>query len=292
MTDIPRIGESTPEYVSETAMQYHADKSRMSSSMIKTLTTRSPGHLIESLKQEDEDSDAMRFGRVLHLAVLEPKVFEATVRCMPDFGTMKSVSNREKKSAWLADLPPGAEAVTDEEMSRIKECQHQIRLHRLAATILEEGKCEVTGHFTHPETGVMCKIRPDFMRQRKDGSIQLVDLKSATDGSLEGFSTAMARYQYHIQAAMYPMGVEIISKKRVSFAFIVVESKPPHACAIYVPNQETLDFGRSWVEYGLRKYRECVDLKHFPYYQSDGAQDVGLPKWALRRGGYGDETFE
>lgn len=292
MTDKPRIGESASEFISETAEQYHADKTRMSSSMIKVLTTRSPGHLIEYLRSPDEDTDAMRFGRVLHMAVLEPKKFDGLVRCMPDFGSQKSSANREKKAAWLSDLPPGVEAVTDEEMERISECRRQIRLHRLAGRILEEGVCEQTGHFTHPETGVMCKIRPDFMRDRPDGSIQILDLKSAADGSPEGFATAMGRYSYHIQAAMYPMGVEIISKKRVSFAFIVVESKPPHACAIYVPDRETMDCGRSWVESGLRLYKGCYQDNHWPLYQTDGAQDISLPRWALRRGGYGDESFD
>lgn len=107
--------------------------------------------------------------------------------------------------------------------------------------------------WTDKTTGLKLKTRPDVSKfsKAKDGKdyFAIVDVKTAIDGSPEGFSKSLANNDYPFQATMQIDGV--ISSgymPRVdAYYWLVVEKNPPYAATIYQFADADRDY--CWTEY-------------------------------------------
>lgn len=284
------------------AEEYHSDRSAMSSTgMVKLLPPSTPLHFhYDWTHGETEDDDdgsivvtnlsgageALRFGSICHMALLEPKLFRERFILEPVFTGMtkdgkestRSGEALEKKKKWYAQLPKRALVVTQKDFEMITGTVHSILGHPKAAGLLEGAKTEISGWARHPGTGVLCRIRPDILRIDKDG-IFLSDFKTSRDASRMGFSRQMAELLYHVRLAFYHDMVKEITGDypRVS-SFMVAEKKAPNACAVYALKQEDLEDGRARYNAALELYAECLNRDIWPSYQTN-AEEAELPTW-------------
>ena len=144
----------------------------------------------------------------------------------------------------------------------------------------EEGKPEVSVFWDMQDVG--CKCRPDWMIN--DGEY-IIDLKTSSDASEEGFPKAVANFRYHVQDAWYTVGVKRALKvSRPEFVFIVVENVEPYSIGIYVLDQPSKDEGWQVADKNLRRYVDYYNKpeeERFSGYSPD-AVEVSLPRYGFK----------
>lgn len=200
----------------------------------------------------------------------------------------------------------GKTIISREEHDAAIAMRSAVMSHPLARLLLTgDGKAELSAYWNDPETGVLCRCRPDYWRA--DGV--LVDLKTTADASPEAFARSVLDWRYHVQAAMYLEGTtaaifqgEIDDAPKVpfpadadgsdpdefavnhphAFVFVVVEKKPPHAVACYMLDAETIAIGQRDLRKALATYAECERSGQWPGL-GDGLQALSLPEWYIAR---------
>lgn len=172
----------------------------------------------------------------------------------------------------------------DEEFQQVAAMRDAVMAHPMAARLLnpESGLPEQSVYWVDAITGELCRCRPDWWHQDARGDI-LVDLKTTEDASPEGFARSVAKWRYHVQAAMYSDGVEAATgRKPRAFVFIAVEKKAPHAVGVYALDAASIDAGRVEYRADLSRYAECRATGVWPGY-SDKIQPISLPVWFMRQ---------
>lgn len=259
---------------------------------LKILNSKTPAHYRAWLDAEqDDDTKALEFGRALHCALLEPKVFDATYvqpvehpfrrpsitqrnAKKPSHSTLEAIAYWDK---WEADHV-GLIEITAAEKQRLIGMAESIRQHPIARTLLSEGASEQTLVWIDPRTGLLCKARVD----RYIGARGLAwDLKSTEDASERGFAQHIARYGYHIQDAHYAGGFQVLGLDLRAFLFVAVEKEPPYAVAVHSIDPEAESRGIELRDRAMDTLARCVANNSFPGYEPR-INRLSLPVWALR----------
>jgi hypothetical protein len=217
----------------------------------------------------------MMNGTLTHCALLEPSQFDARYVVGP------AVDKRSKEWREFTKQVPTCEVITS--LQRDAAFRQADALRRLpdVAALLSSGEPEVSAYWIDPETQVLCKCRPDWVSPVGYGrGVVLLDVKTASDASPEGFSKAVANYGYHTQADWYCTGYALATGLEVhGMLFAVVESEYPHACAAYMLDDEALQRARLDNREALALYARCAANDEWPGYPTD-IQVITLPRWA------------
>jgi len=131
----------------------------------------------------------------------------------------------------------------------------------------------------------MLKVRPDALNVAHGA---VIDIKTTVDAGMTAFSKTMAKYYYHLSAAMYLDGINQCKPlleatghfAYTKFVFICVESAPPFACAVYELSAADLDLGKQLYHRALRALPP-PDEQEWPAYPTD-IRVIELPAWAHR----------
>ncbi len=280
---LPKINSTEPDVLdeNETFESYLKDTSCLSSTMMKHLL-KSPRHYLAELAgfdvDEDSEKDHFRIGRAVHMAVLEPKRFKELYVVQPDFGAMQSPKNRAKRDEWRTEQKPDALILKQEELDHLHFMIDALMEHPEASNLFKNGKPEVSGRFTHKETGVRCKFRPDYLTSM-NSELFISDIKTTKDASPGLFATDAARMKYYLQLALYHDGVyQVTGKKPEAVALIAMEKKLPYTVALYWIDEKDLRLGTQWYLYALNTFKKCVETNQWPGTQLHG-QMLSLPKW-------------
>lgn len=231
---------------------------------------------------EQEETEALSFGRALHTFVLEGEsVF------VEEFVVAPKVDRRTKvgKAIWaefqLNNV--GKSLVTQDEKDSLPEIDLAIRSHPIAREMLEGCKAvEQTIVWKDRETGILCKGRIDILPP--DDKRTLVDLKSTTDASRRAFEYFSAnKYHYARQGAFYLDGINTIYQKDLdnitaysdnlnsiydNFTFIAVEKKPPYKVGVFTLSDDFIEGGRKRYKKLLNLDQKCKAENHYPNYES------------------------
>lgn len=265
---------NTSFYEDMSPEQYHADRTRMSSTAIRKLL-HSPRQFLtfwQGLDTEEEEPDHFRIGRAAHMFLLEPSKFRDSYIIQPDFGAMQSSKNRAARDAWRADLPPQTIVVTENELTMLIGMIESVLEHPIASKMLENGKPECTIHWTDEETGVMCKARPDYIVKDGGDNLHLIDFKTTRDIRAGIFSYDVMRLGYNVQLAFYHDGlVRSFQRQPQTITIIPVEKKEPHETAVYPLSDKFFEDGQEDYKHALRLYRKCMDTGKWPAYSNTAA---------------------
>lgn len=270
---------TTGFFPGEPAEVYHRKElGVVSNSVLKILRDRSPMHYrayVDDLLP-DTDSPAKRFGRLYHMAILEPERFAKEAIVMPDFGPMQSSTNRARRDEWRAALG-SAEEITEEELARIKAMRAALIAHPVAAGIIKHGEAEVSMRWIDERTGLKCKARADWWRQGKF----FMDLKTCQDASPAAFAKAIHNFRYHVQHAHYCDGARALGEHIDNYLILAQESEFPHACAVYHVDAATEVRGFELRERGMDLMLTCLETNCWPAY-GDGISEISIPHYALK----------
>ncbi len=135
------------------------------------------------------------------------------------------------------------------------------------------GRCELSIAWHDEETGLLCKGRIDKWCPEAG---HFVDLKSCRD--VGRFSSAIADYGYHVQAAFYRDGLAALCGGELFTPILcAVEPTPPYACRTAPLGEEAIEEGRR--EY-KRKLHQIATSRKSGFWPGYDEPDVWeLPPW-------------
>lgn len=246
------------------------------------LLSRSPAHYRHNLLVKRKDTDALKRGRVSHVATFEPERFASEVAIW-DGGI-----RRGKLWDSFKLRHDGAELLTADEYDECLAIGAAVRADRLASPYLSGGRAEQTLLWTHvaqrlagcPGYEIECKGRVDFIAEC--GAI--VDLKTTRNASQKSFGRDSFNFKYHCQAAFYVDGYLAATGKRLPYIIVAVEVEAPHVVAVYRLTDEQLAAGRDEYRSLLDRLYVCKSENKWGGYM-ESEQDLELPSWS----GLGDD---
>ncbi|MER2492348.1 PD-(D/E)XK nuclease-like domain-containing protein [Catenovulum sediminis] len=214
---------------------------------------------------DDENSDSLDFGKAFHCALLEPE------RYAQEYITEPKLDRRTKegksKAAEFAEKAKGKIIVSHDDSRKINLMLGSVKAHPDAAAILnlEGGVCEASIFWRDPETGLMCRIRPDWMN--KPHKI-ILDVKTCGDieGSFKSFVGSISDYGYHKQDAYYTDGFEAHYGCKPLFVFLVVSTSLEcgrYPVRVFMLDEEDREDGRAEYRLSLNKYAECLKSENW-----------------------------
>lgn len=211
--------------------------------------------------------------------LLEPNKFHSSFVIQPDFGAMQSAKNRAQRDAWRSDQSPDAVVVTEKELNSLLDIFDSLSEHQQAGQMLRNGRSEVTGFWKHKETGVHCRVRPDYLSNDGDGNLYIIDIKTTRSADPGMFATDCANYGYHVQLAFYHDGIrQIIGKDPSATAIIAIEKKDPYAVHVYWLDEKWILEGRRQYEIALHRFSEAMDKGEWGGPQGSGVI-LSPPGW-------------
>jgi hypothetical protein len=236
---------------------YHAGPGVSSTGLKEIL--KSPAHF-KSLKAEERlDTTALRFGRLVHLRLLEPDVFTLTVAIEPK-ADGRTTAGKAIKAQFATDSI-GKEIISEAEAEKLEAIAHAAKHNKLASNIFGKGLAELSVYWTDEETGVLCKARADLLHTGV-----IFDLKTCYSAQPKEFQKAIASYQYHLSAAFYLDGFQTVTEVK-HFSWIALEKEAPYCFGFYAADQELLNAGRAEYQRALARYAECEKSGEWPGYE-------------------------
>ncbi|MBX6392168.1 MAG: PD-(D/E)XK nuclease-like domain-containing protein [Burkholderiales bacterium] len=240
---------------------------------------RSPAHYQEYVTHPPEPTPAMVFGTAFHTALLEPERFGQTFVVAPKFDR-RTKEGKAAAEAWEAENA-GKTALTAEQMQAIAAMARAVQGHAGAAQLLVHGLAEMSAFWIDQETGIECKCRPDFLSMAGETITGIVDVKTCSDASADGFARSIATLGYDVQAAFYQDGLKALTGRTIPFYFIAVEKDAPFAIAAYKASNEVIEVGRAKYRAALQLLGWCRENDRWPSYQPNGEiETINLPRWA------------
>ena len=262
-----------------TNAEYHAHQAISKSKL--DAARKSGKHLHDMLYGPPRESTAaFDFGTAFHAGVLPGEDFSKVAVRMP-----KSITSKATKAGKeFAKEHEGKIILNHSDSYALDQMMLSVSEHPAASGLLNgelKGKseqsffCKDTG-----ETELELKCRPDFMLD--DGSL-IIDIKTTTDASPNGFKKSLANFRYHVQAAWYLEVVEKATGRRPeAFIFVAVEKQRPFSTAVYVADEECIRIGMEQAREDLMNIAKWKNTGIYPGYSSQ-AEMISLPKWMLPR---------
>lgn len=245
-----------------------------------SLIGKSPLHYwsayLDPEREPRKETTSQKIGSAIHCLILEPHLFYELYVHEQKFDR-RSKKGKAEYDKWMEEND-GKTILTLDEVKQIEGAAKAVSNHKLANSFCSTGTPEESFYWIDEETGVLCKCRPD--NNRND---ILVDIKTTHTASYQEFAKTCFNFDYHVSAAMSSEGYEkVTGVTPKAYVFVVVETKPPHAVATYVMDEQSLELGKTVYRRELNTYAKCLKENKFPGY-AEGTNVLSLPPWAFTR---------
>lgn len=194
---------------------------------------------------ERKSSPAAEFGTLVHMAILEPWLYDANAVVMPYFPnhTIKIAKDAKRKAEEEAKSRGDGFVVRHEHAWAIE----QIRANINGLPKPEPGATEIELYAEH--YGVKCKGKIDWLAEVK-GELYLIDVKTISDFHKRG--DVLFRNHYHCQLAHYSNLLEYRRPWRE--AILWVESVPPYRTEFQEVESSVMELARTAWCTALQRY--------------------------------------
>src|SRR5690606_11545763 len=135
----------------------------------------------------------------------------------------------------------------------------RIKGHEVASALLSlpTSHKEISGFVTEPNLGILLKFRPDILNA--DVAI-IPDVKTVTRGMGDRALWRLVEARgWILQAAWYVWCHQLLTGKRLEWAFVFVETKPPYGVRIRTVPDEMLDRALGWILPFLPEYKKHLE---------------------------------
>lgn len=251
---------------------------------------QTPRHFYEAHVRPDRapqaDTDALRFGRALHDALLLPERWTGR----DHYHVTCEGFSRAKTKAMAIEIEAAAEAeaagmtiVSAEDRMLIDSMVAEVRRNKLANMLLSNGEPEVTLAGPDKVLGTWRRARPDFLPHKKQ---IITDIKTAADASHDGFSRAIKDRRYDLAAAMQLDLIDQVFGPDPArmFMHLVIEKPTKYRPGDYIPvalwqlPTEDIVRGHHLYRRALNVFTDCLRTGEWTGY-ADGPAPCGLPGW-------------
>lgn len=250
---------------------------------------------LDPRRPPEKDRSGQLEGQLAHCAILEPDEFDKRYAVLP-----ADAPRRPTEAQWNAKKPSpesvaamewwkewnataaGRVIVSHEQRETALRQGESVRRLPDVAEALASGAPEQSAYWIDPETGVLCRCRPDWVHPAGDAGVILLDVKTCGDASPDEFARQIARKRYHVQDTFYSDGYARAAGVDVlAFIFVAVESEYPFAASAVMLDEPSRDAGRFAYRRDLDTYARCVATGEWPGFSS-AIQQVSLPAWAFK----------
>lgn len=158
-----------------------------------------------------------------------------------------------------------------------------VRRHPIAGRLFIEGKPEQSLFWTDPESGVQMRARLDWLGEKRDSRLMLVDFKTAKAVDLASIEKAIFDYGYHMQRAQYVNGAIALGlgDDDTDLAFVFQSKTPPYLVRVVQLEMNAIRLGRARIRKAIAIYLECLESGH--WYGYDETSYAALPAYGERR---------
>lgn len=173
------------------------------------------------------------------------------------------------------------------ELEQVQAMADAIRQHPLAGPLFTPGTgvAEQSLYWADPATGVMCRARPDWVKELP-GLTLCTDYKSTKDASPNSVSKAIAEYGYHQQDPFYLDGIQaVLQPEQARFVFVFQSKTAPYLITVRELCESDRQIGRAKNERALRIYADCERTGIWPDWTGPVTDipTISLPPWAAIR---------
>jgi len=276
--------------------QYHQGRGISKTGL--DLVAKSPAHYYARYLDPQRPPEPSRAGQLegslAHCALLEPDEFFKRYASLPP-----DAPRRPTEAQWKAKNPSpesiasmawwekfnadhvGKQIITGEQATTAFRQAESVRKLPDVREILEVGAAEQSAYWIDPETGELCRCRPDWNRPCGESEVILLDLKTYSSACPAEFARQVARKRYHVQDGFYSDGYGTASKRTVlDFVFVAVETEWPYfACAMRL-DPASREQGQRQYQRDLAIFARCKENNEWPPYSQE-IETISLPAWAF-----------
>lgn len=261
-----------------TRQQYHADRECLSNSALGDFL-KSPalyhGRHITGIYPR-EKSTAFDTGTVAHQLILEPDA-DLSYAIIPR-DALNSDGHR-KGAAWKAfeSENVGKVLLKSDEFEPIGRMVRSVREHPRANSLLfgDGGERELPIRWECDRHGILRRSLIDLLRP-----VAIVDLKTTTDASAEGFASSAWKFRYMNQVAYYKDAVHALTGEWLPFVFVVIEKDPPYRCECYELDQEFEEQGYNRINSGIERLKACRESGKWETPTHGTIVQIAAPRWS------------
>jgi PDDEXK-like uncharacterized protein DUF3799 len=258
---------------------YHADPAEtpsLSASIARILCSSSPAHARAAHPRlnpeyEREEADKFDLGTAAHALLLQGEQIVHVVDA-PDW--KKQDARNERNAARLAGKVPMLPDQWERVQAMVAATAARLAALDTAPPPFTDGKPEQT--LIWEENGVVCRALVDWLR---DDHAVVDDYKTTSkSASPEQWPRTLFSTGCDVQAAFYLRGLKALTNVDAEFRFIVQETFPPYALAVFSLGPDALALAEARVRYALAKWRDCLDHDEWPAYPTEVCH-VEMPGW-------------
>lgn len=235
------------------------------------------------LKNPDEMTTALIFGGAWHCHVLP---LHASDERFEDLYFINKTQPQDPVRDERGRAPLG-----QKNYDKILAMAAEFKRNRLAQNMLAEALVEVSFFWTDPETGILCKCKPDAWIVDK----RLIwDAKTTEDCSLKKFRYSARDYRYHVQGswltngvalACQQAGIQLNGYEPTRFALVAQEKCEPWDIGFFPLGPRTMTKGDMDVRRNLNTYAQCVRTGQWPGKTGDKFVELEFGPWDLEEAG-------
>lgn len=276
--------------------QYHSSEGLSRSKLwtFKQLPHKFWHQYMSGQYEQPKTSKAFYLGSLVHTMVLEPHLLQSeyalkpVLEKLPPEVRLKDVGKEQFEQVKLArkeaqdrnkalmddfekDLNTKA-IVSEEDFALANAMRSAVLANQTACDLMDGAKFEKSIYWRHEPTGLICKARPDIWNGRI-----VADLKTTLDAGFRGFQLAAYKDGYFLQAAMMYEALKSIGEPFHNFVYVCVEKSSPHSVALYMLDDEALQFGIDMFHSLMERIAQCYEKNVWPDY---GIQKLTVPRYA------------
>lgn len=233
-----------------------------------------------------EETDALARGTALHLAILEPALFETRYIVAEPCEQLLKSGNRKGQPCgnpglfrlrnglgWAcgthvkgfgSEIETGGEqqVISQENRAAVLGMAASIAKHARARSLFDgSGEFEATVIFEDPETGVLIRTRPDRLVARAGMN---AELKSTRNAARWAFERDAESRGYWLKLALYRRGLRARGWPYSMTALLAVESEPPFDPVPYLIRESDLDSADREITRLLLRFKDCERDNYWP----------------------------
>jgi hypothetical protein len=257
--DVPNAVYHGPEY-----------QDAVNNSLLKTVRSETPAQAYYDQTHPKPQTEAMGVGEAVHLALLEPHLFDENV--VRGLGVDRR-SKKNQQAHALHELENADKLILKHgDYDRVKGMADAGLHHGRSAELLASpGLNEVTivGDMEAEGMMVRCRIRPDRLTRFQKWNA-IVDVKSIEGSlSLENINRACGNFAYDMQAAFYLDVAEALAPADRRFFFVFVSKRPPYLRRVVEAGAEMIFNGRTKYRWALNDWAKCLKSGEYPGWTND-----------------------
>lgn len=241
---------------------------------------RSAAHYKAWRDTPKEPTAAMKLGTAVHGLILEPELTHFIVQ--PTHIDRRTKLGKEEYEALVDEaerrrLP----IISYDDAIKAEEIRDAVYANPHAMKLLLEAQTEVPHFWRSNECDVDCKAKLDAIRP-DIGAV--IDIKTARDASLAGFTRTIFNMFYHLQAAHYAEAYAMMHDGVFpkDFFFIAVETEAPYAVGVYNLSQSSIELGMRMRNLAAERYKRAIESGIWQGYEEAQVVSIEAPTWASR----------